>query len=156
MDSELNDEVGTLLGQLQAVSTKVERVQQERDPLTKENLERFTIEKGGELVHDALEMVATVKDFIISAPNAEDVEALSGLIKAASSAIDSLNQLAVADKRSETSIKLKEMDIATKKELMQADNTQRVLATREEIFKALIDKAKPIEAEIIDDKRLSN
>ena len=155
MDDELNDEVGTLLDQLQAVSTKVERVKQERDPLTKENLEKFTIEKGGELVHDALEMVATVKDFIISAPNAEDVEALSGLIKAASSAIDSLNQLAMTDTRSKTSIKLKEMDIATKKELLQADNTQRVLATREEIFKALIDKAKPIEAEIIEDKKIS-
>ena len=61
----------------------------------------------------------------------------------------------MTDTRSKTSIKLKEMDIATKKELLQADNTQRVLATREEIFKALIDKAKPIEAEIIEDKKIS-
>jgi hypothetical protein len=154
MDEELNSEVGSLLDQLQAVSTKVEQVKTERNPITKEELEKFTIEKGAALVEDALDMVATVKDFIISAPNAEDVEALAGLIKAASSAIDSLNHLTVADKRSNTSIKLKEMDISSKRELQQSDNTQRLLATREEIFKMLTDKAKPIEAEIVEDKKI--
>lgn len=154
MDSETNNEVDTLLDQLQAVSIKADQIKVEKDPLRKEDLERFTIEKGGRLVEDALEMVATVKDFIISSPTAEDVDALSGLIKAASSAIEALNRLTVTDKKSETSVKLKQMDIASKKELQQNDNTQRVLATREEIFKMLVDKAKPIEAEIISDKKL--
>jgi len=155
MDEELNDEVGSLLDQLQAVSTKVEQVKKERDPITKEELENFTIERGAALVEDALDMVATMKDFIISAPNAEDVEAYAGLIKATSSAIDSLNHLTVADKRSNTSIKLKEMDIASRKELQQTNIEHKQLATREEIFKMLVDKAKPIEAEIVEDKRLS-
>jgi hypothetical protein len=154
MDDELNSEVGTLLDQLQAVSTKVEQVKKERNPVTKEELEKFTIERGASLVEDALDMVATVKDFIISAPNAEDVEAYAGLIKAASSAIDSLNQLTIADKRSNTSVKLKEMDISSKKELQQTNIEHKQLATREEIFKMLIDKAKPIEAEIVEDKRI--
>ena len=155
MDEEINDEVGTLLDQLQAVSTQVKQVKKERNPITKEELEKFTIEKGAALVEDALDMVATVKDFVISAPNAEDVEALAGLIKAASSAIDSLNQLTVADKRSNTSVKLKEMDISAKKELQQTNIEHKHLTTREEIFKMLIDKANPIEAEIIEDKRIS-
>ena len=154
MKDELNNEVGTLLDQLQTFSTKAETIRQVRDPLKKEDLERFTIEKGGELVQDALDMVATVKDFIISAPNAEDVESLAGLIKAASSAIDTLNHLAVANKRSDTSIKLKEMDISSKKELQQSDNTQRLLTTREEIFKMIVDKATPIEGEIVKIERV--
>jgi hypothetical protein len=99
-------------------------------------------------------MVATVKDFIISAPNADDVDSLAGLIKAASSAIDTLNHLAVANKRSDTSIKLKEMDISLKKELQQSDNTQRLLTTREEIFKMIVDKATPIEGEIVKSERI--
>jgi hypothetical protein len=154
MNDELNSEVGTLLDQLQTFSTKAETIREVRDPLKKEDLEKFTIEKGGELVQDALDMVATVKDFIISAPNAEDVESLAGLIKAASSAIDTLNHLAVANKRSDTSIKLKEMDISSKRELQQSDNTQRLLATREEIFKMLADKATPIEAEVVKSERV--
>ena len=155
MDDDTHDEVETLLDQLQAVSVKVKEVKKERDPITKEDLEKFTIENGAALVQDALEMVATVKDFIISAPNAEDVEALAGLIKAASSAIDSLNHLTIQDNRSKTSVKLKEMDIASRKELQQDNNTHKLLATREEIFKMLVDKAKPIEAEIVSDKRIS-
>jgi hypothetical protein len=155
MDEELNNEVGSLLDQLQAVSVKVDQVKKERNPITKEELEKFTIERGAALVEDALEMVATVKDFIISAPNAEDVEAYAGLIKATSSAIDSLNHLTVADKRSNTSVKLKEMDIASRKELQQDSQNHKLLATREEIFKMLVDKAKPIEAEIVQDKRIN-
>jgi hypothetical protein len=154
MDEELNKEVGTLLDQLQSFNTKVDNVKKERDSLSKENLETFTIKKGGELVEDALDMIATVKDFIISAPNAEDVEAFAGLVRAASSAIDSLNHLAVADKKADTSIKLKEMDITSRKEMQQTDNEHRVLATREEIFKMLVDKAKPIEGEIVKSERI--
>jgi hypothetical protein len=155
MEEELNDEVGTLLDQLQAVSIKAEKVKEERDPLKKENLEDFVIQRGGALVEDALDMVATMRDFIVSAPNAEDVGAYADLIKATSTALEALNRLTVTDKKSETSIKLKEMDIASRKELQQTDNTQRILATREEIFKMLVDKAKPLEAELIENKPIN-
>jgi hypothetical protein len=155
MEEELNDEVGTLLNQLQAVSIKAEKVKEERDPLRKEDLEDFVIQRGGALVEDALDMVATMRDFIVSAPNAEDVGAYADLIKATSTALEALNRLTVTDKKSETSIKLKEMDIASRKELQQTDNTRRILATREEIFKMLVDKAKPLEAELIENKSIN-
>jgi len=155
MEEELNDEVGTLLDQLQAVSIKAEKVKEERDPLKKEDLEDFVIQRGGALVEDALDMVATMRDFIVSAPNAEDVGAYADLIKATSTALEALNRLTVTDKKSATSIKLKEMDIASRKELQQTDNTQRILATREEIFKMLVDKAKPLEAELIENKPIN-
>jgi DNA-binding phage protein len=156
MDDKTNDEVGTLLEQLQAVSMNADRVREEKDPLKKDDLEKFVIEKGGTLVEDAMEMIATVKDFIISAPNAEDVGALADLIRSASTAIEALNRITVTDKKSETSIKLKEMDIAAKKEMQQVSSETKLLATREEIFKMLVDKAKPLEAEIIETKSLPN
>lgn len=154
MSEEVQSIVGTLIDQLKENNKTVEKVKAERDPLKKEDLEKFVIERGGALIEDALEMVATVKDFIISAPNAEDVDALAGLINATSSAMETLNKINIQEKKSDTSVRLKTMDIESKKELLQADNTQRVLATREEIFKMLTDKAKPIEAEIVDDKRI--
>jgi hypothetical protein len=154
MSEEVQSIVGTLIDQLKENNKTVEKVKAERDPLKKEDLEKFVIERGGALIEDALEMVATVKDFIISAPNAEDVDALAGLINATSSAMETLNKINIQEKKSDTSVKLKTMDIESKKEMLQADNTQRVLATREEIFKMLTDKAKPIEAEIVGDKRI--
>jgi len=47
------------------------------------------------------------------------------------------------------------MDIASRKELQQTNIEHKQLATREEIFKMLVDKAKPIEAEIVEDKRIN-
>ena len=154
MNDEVQNIVGSLIDQLQDTNQRAEKIKTERNPLKKEDLEKFVIERGGELIEDALEMVATVKDFIISAPNAEDVDALAGLINATSAAMDTLNKINIADKKTDTSVKLKTMDIESKKELLQADNTQRVLATREEILKILVDKSKPIEAEIIENKRI--
>ena len=154
MNDEVQNIVGSLIDQLQDTNQRAEKIKNERNPLKKEDLEKFVIERGGELIEDALEMVATVKDFIISAPNAEDVDALAGLINATSAAMDTLNKINIADKKTDTSVKLKTMDIESKKELLQADNTQRVLATREEILKMLVDKSKPIEAEIIENKRI--
>jgi hypothetical protein len=155
MSDEIKDIVGSLVEQLQETNQRAEKIKTERDPLKKEDLEKFVIDRGASLVEDALEMVATVKDFIISAPNAEDVEALSGLINATATAMDTLNKINLQDKKTDTSVKLKTMEIQAKKELLEADNTQRVLATREEIIKMLADKAKPIEAEIVEDKRLN-
>jgi hypothetical protein len=154
MNDEVQNIVGSLIDQLQDTNQRAEKIKTERNPLKKEDLEKFVIERSGELIEDALEMVATVKDFIISAPNAEDVDALAGLINATSAAMDTLNKINIADKKTDTSVKLKTMDIESKKELLQADNTQRVLATREEILKMLVDKSKPIEAEIIESKRI--
>lgn len=154
MNDEVQNIVGSLIDQLQDTNQRAEKIKTERNPLKKEDLEKFVIERGGELIEDALEMVATVKDFIISAPNAEDVDALAGLINATSAAMDTLNKINIADKKTDASVKLKTMDIESKKELLQADNTQRVLATREEILKILVDKSKPIEAEIIENKRI--
>ena len=94
-------------------------------------------------------MIKNVKDYILSSPEAKDVDAFAGLVAAASSAIDTLNKIVVNDKRAETVVKTKQMDIDAKKELKQDDNNIKLLATREQIFKALIDNTKVIDAEIV-------
>jgi len=154
MNDEVQDMVGSLIDQLKENNQVADKVKTVREPLKKEELEDFVREKGANLIEDALEMVATVKDFIISAPNAEDVEALSGLINATAAAMDTLNKINIQDKKSDTSVKLKEMDIKSKKELQQADAGVKLLTTREEVLKMLVNNAKPLQAEIIEDKRL--
>jgi hypothetical protein len=153
MDDD-KDTIGSLIEQLQDTNNMAARARSEREPLKKEDLENFVISKSGELVQDALEMVQNMRDFVVSAPISEDVSALADLINATSSAIDNLNKINIQDKRSNTSIKLKEMDIQSRKELQQNDNDTKLLATREEVLKMLLDKAKPIEAEIIESKRI--
>jgi len=160
MSDELNEMVGDLLGQLQEANKKAEVAQKESDPLTKENIEKFVIENAGKLVKESLEVVTNVKDYISSAPENKDVSSLADLIAATSTAIEILNKIIVTDKRNETIIKAKDMDIKSRKELKEVDTTTKLLATREQVFKMLIDSAntsaKTIEAEIVKSEKLED
>jgi hypothetical protein len=149
MSEELNEMVGDLLEQLNDANKKAEVAKKESNPLKKEDMERFVVEKAGKLVEESLDVVSNVKDYISSAPESKDVGSLADLIAATSAAIETLNKIIVTDKRNETVIKAKEMDIATKKELKEADNNNKLLATREQVFKMLIDTANT-NAKIID------
>ena len=157
MSEELNEMVGDLLEQLNDANKKAEEVKKENNPLTKDNIEKFVIEKAGRLVEQSLDVVANVKDYISSAPESKDVGSLADLVAATSTAIETLNKIIVTDKKNETLIKSKEMDITSRKELKESDNTTKLLTTREQIFKMLIDSAnqsaKIIDAEVIEDKK---
>jgi hypothetical protein len=154
MSEELNEMVGDLLSQLNDANKKAEVVAKEGNPLTKENMEKFVIEKAGRLVEESIDVVTNVKEYISSAPESKDVGSLADLIAATATAIETLNKIIVTDKRNDTTIKAKEMDIASRRELKETDNTTKLLATREQVFKMLLDStnqsAKIIDAEIID------
>lgn len=154
MEDEIHDIVGSLVDQLKDANTVAEKARVEREPLKKEDLENFVIQQSSALVQDALEMVQNMRDFIISSPSSDDVSALADLINATSGAIDNLNKINLQDKKSNTSVKLKTMDIDAKKEMQEVDNNTKLLATREEILKMLLNNAKPIEAEIVENKRI--
>lgn len=153
MSEELNEMVGDLLEQLKDANKQVEQVKKVSEPLTKENMEKFVVEKAGRLVEESLDVMSNVKDYISSAPESKDVGSLAELIAATATAIETLNKIIVTDKRNETVLKAKELDIASRRELKQADNETKLLATREQVFKMLIDSAnksaKIIDAEII-------
>jgi len=149
MSEELNEMVGDLLEQLNDANKKAEIAKKESNPLKKEDMERFVVEKAGKLVEESLEVVTNVKDYISSAPESKDVGSLAELIAATSTAIETLNKIIVTDKKNETLMKAKEMDIASRKELKESDNQTKLLATREQVFKMLINSANK-SAEIID------
>jgi predicted transcriptional regulator len=153
MSEELNEMVGSLLEQLSETSKKAEQAKKESNPLTKENMEKFVVEKAGRLVEESLDVVSNVKEYISSAPESKDVGSLAELIAATSSALETLNKIIVTDKRNETLVKTKTMDIEARKGLKDMENTAKLLITREQVFKMLIENAnnttKVIEAEAV-------
>jgi len=154
MSEELNEMVGDLLSQLNDAQSKAKELEQEKNPLKKEELEKFVIENGGNLVKETLDMVKNVKDYIVNSPEAKDVDAFASLIAAAANAIDTLNKIAMSDKKSDTIVKIKQMDIDAKKEMHQEINETKMLATREQIFKLLADGA--IDAEVVETKQIDH
>ena len=139
MSDDLNDAVNDIITQLKG-NTKVASVAEEEiiDP---EKLEEFLIKKSSKLINKSLNIVDNVNDYISSAPENRDVAAMAELIKASSSAIETLNKLHTAKERNETQKEVKKMDVESKERMNITDNQTKVLMSREDIMNALIDKS---------------
>lgn len=152
-DDNLEEDVDDLIKQLQNNNKQVKEMQKQPDfSLKKEELEQFILDKAGKLVSDSIDMVGNVKQYVDAAPNAEDVESLASLLRATTSSIDTLSKLLVQDKRTATSLAVKQLDIDSKKQLQETDHQNQIELTREEVLDRLMNDAKVIEVEeIVDD-----
>lgn len=146
MSDDSNDSVNSLISQLRSTPAVISQTREE--DLTKDNLEEFIIKHTGDLVKQASSSVALVKDYVETAPNSEDVSALAELIKATSTALDSLNKILIADKRNNTAIKIQEMNIQSRREELDTAVGVKLMLTREELMKQLLSPVKkPVEIE---------
>jgi hypothetical protein len=137
-DENSLDSVDSLINQLKSIPKATKEINHISDELTKENLEEFILKHTGNLVKQASESVSLVRDYVEAAPNAEEVTALAELIKATSSAVESLNRILITDKKTSTAIKIKEMDNKSRQKELDAVVGLRLRSTREELMKQLI------------------
>jgi hypothetical protein len=135
LDDAVNDIIAQIKGNNKVVSKKKEDV-----TIDRENLEEFIMKSSGKLVNKSLEIVDNVNDYISSAPENRDVAALAEVIKATSASIDTLQKLHSSNERNETQKEVKKMDVESKERLNIVDNQTKMLLSRDDIMKALVDK----------------
>jgi hypothetical protein len=146
MDEDVDIVVDDLLSQLKGANLAAKEVEKNEFNLDKDKLEDFLLKYSGKLIKDSVDYVEDVKQFITSAPDSRDVEALSKLVGASASAIESLNKILISNKTNDSRKEIKQMDIDSKKELAQeSDKRLGLTINREELLKQLIDDAKVIE-----------
>ena len=138
MDTDIDNTVNDIISQLRTSSLSNTSPQKEDVKLTKDNLEEFILTNTGKLVTKSLGLIDNIESFVSTSPEPDDVTALSELIKAATSAVESLNKIYIADSRNENQMKIKKLDIAAKEKLSLMDNQTKILLSREDIMKALI------------------
>jgi len=143
-DSELNDTVNSILDQLKTVPVIAKKVNQMQSDLTKEHLEKFVIQYASRLVENATESVEYIKDNVQAAPTADDVISLAELIKSTSGALEILNKIVINKDKLQNSVKIKEMDVASKREELEVKTTTALIASRDEILKELMNKSAKI------------
>lgn len=137
METDLDNAVNDIISQLKGTTILATRPSEE-EPLTKEKLEDFIIKSSGKLITKSLNIVEDVQDYVSSAPDAKDVAALAELIGAASSAIETLNKVYISEERNKTQVKVKQMDIDSRERINITDNQTKILLSREDIMKALV------------------
>lgn len=144
------EEIKSLIDQLKESNKLAKTVDKQPFSLNKEDLESFILNNTGKLIQDSMETIDNIKQYIISAPEPEDVHSLAELYKASTGAIEALNKILLQQQKSETQIAVKTMDIKSKQELADAKDKGRITFTREEIVEQLLNSGEMIEAEITD------
>jgi len=144
-----------LISQLKTLpkdNKKLLRVAEDSTDLRKEDVEQFIIQKSSKLIQDSLELIDNMKEVVHHMPEAENVSSLAELIKASTGAIETLNKLVVQDKKSNTTIKAKQLDIDSKKQLLASDQQHALMLSREEVLDRLLKKANVIEINKVETK----
>ena len=80
-------------------------------------------------------------------PESREVEALSEALKAVASALSVIKDIHVTQVKMEGTKELKIMDIQSRKALKEVDRQEKILMSRDEIFKKILEEANVIEAE---------
>jgi len=124
--------------------------------LEKEQIEDFVVDKSGKLINQSLEVLENVKDYIMASGDPDSISSLADLINASSKSLDTLNKIVVQNKRTATTLTAKQMDIDSKHAIEEKRNDDAFIGSRDEVFKKILNQAKVIEAESVDDSLDSN
>lgn len=142
----VDDTVDSILNQLKSVPSLAKTVEKSQTKdISPEDLEKFIIQYTSRLVENATESVEFVKDNVQMAPSPEDVVSLAELIKSTSGALEVLNKMVINKAKNKTSVQIKEMDIANKKQELDTKVNLTLTASREEMMKRLFSKVDVID-----------
>lgn len=144
------DEVKTLVDQLREGNQLAKSIEKQDFSLDKADLEQFILNNTGRLINDSMNTIDNIKQYIISAPEPEDVHSLAELYKASTGAIETLNKILLQQQKSETQVAIKTMDIQSKQALADAKDQDKITFTRDEVFEKLLQSGDVIEAEVAD------
>jgi hypothetical protein len=125
--------------------------------ITEDNINDYILQKTGNLIDAGLGAVSDLKDFIVQGQNPDEIAALSELISSTTKAIEALNRINLQNKKAKTDKELKAIDIEGKKAIAGSlpgnnitNNTVNLVASREEIFKQLLNNVKEETIEVVD------
>jgi len=141
-------EVENILSQLKSLPSAKKQMNTTPN-LTPEQLEQFVIDKTADLVTKSMEILDEYRDFLTATPGEESAAAMDELINASNGAIETLSKIAVSNKKIDTTIKIKDMEIQARKEIAKDDNNTKLLMSRQDLMKLLKDADAAIDAESV-------
>lgn len=163
----MNDDISDLVKELSEtkplasiINPIAMAMKKEREKVTEENLDTFIYDKASDIIQDGVELISNLKDTIASgAADADTISAYSKLIASVSSSIDILNKVNLQKRKEKATKELKQIDQgqnANTKLLGGIQNqTNIIVATRDEVMQALVNKSMDIvneekEIEVVD------
>jgi uncharacterized phage infection (PIP) family protein YhgE len=127
------------------------------ETITEDNIDDFIFRKSSVLIQQGVDTMEKLKSSVQSGANAETIEAYSKLMGSVASSIEILNKINLQKRKERAAKELKQMDIDTSKKLLDKydhptiqNQTNILVASREEIMKALLGQANEIVEQPVD------
>jgi hypothetical protein len=147
----MSDNLDTLLSELSSFELPVSTPKPviPEIEVNDENINDYILKRTTQLIDTSITAVDDIKDYIIQGQNPDEIAALSELINAATKSIEALNRINLLNKKGKIDKELKEMDLKGKKEVAgmlpgnNVVNNNLIVASREEIFKQLLNSSEP-------------
>jgi len=138
--NEVDGAVDDILSQLTTQHHSITRQKKSEEEIPEvEDLEEYLIKKTAKLIDTTLDAVDNVKDYISSAPENRDVASLAELMRSANSSIETMQKIHANKANNEARKELKTMDIESRQQLNIQDNQTKLVMSREEIMKAMLE-----------------
>ena len=137
-DDFLDDEVNDIISQIKNQSKILKKPETIVPDLTKEGLEDFVIKNAAKTVQMSVEMMEQLKTEVMAGADSKLIESVSELVKATTSAIDSLSKLKIAEDKNKTQKEITQMNIDAKTSKNDEENdVPKLVFTRNDILKLL-------------------
>jgi Mg2+ and Co2+ transporter CorA len=115
-----------------------------------EDLEEFILKNSKELVVSGIDAINEIKQTVLLNPQSDEVESLAEIFKGVSTVMNILKDIQITKMKSKSTKEMKQMDIESKKQLEEVDNSPKGLRmTRDEIFKMLKDSGDIVDADYV-------
>ena len=134
----MTDELDDLLKELKEDGQKAPYTPPPLPDLKDENVNKYVLDNAAKLVQLGLLSVESLKDVVSQSYDAEEIDSFASLIRSVNEALNTVNKINIQNKKAETAKKLKEMDL--QRQLPPSNQTNVLIATREEIIKGLLNK----------------
>jgi hypothetical protein len=148
-EEEHGDNIDELLKQLNPTATPVNPETPIEAPvvakssevdISDENVGDFVLQNAAQLVKSGVDTIESLKDSVLNAVEADEIAALSEVMRATNSSIDTLNKINIQNKKEKAAKDLKQMDIDNQKNLPAgtSGNVNVLVATRSEIMDKIL------------------
>lgn len=122
------------------------------EEINETNVDDFIFRKSSLLIQQGIDTIEAIKGTVLSGADAETIDAYSKLMNSVASSIEILNKVNLQRRKEKAAKELKQMDIDSSTRLLDKydgstnikNQTNIIVASREEIMKALVGKAEGI------------
>lgn len=119
------------------------------EPITEDNIDDFIYRKSSILIQQGVDTIEAMKLSVMSGCDSKTVEAYSKLVASVASSIEILNKINLQKRKEKAAKELKQMDLDSSRKLLDkydgnttiTNQTNILVASREEIMKAILDKS---------------